>query len=951
MRLSLPAVAPRALTPVTLALSAWLAGCVAFPLPYTPATPAATPVVVLPVAPAASGATTPWPAVVVAAPRPVAAAALAGAVVVPPVPGQPPAFATVIKDAKKIDGLITLWQKDEKVWLELKPEDFNKPFFLSPKLARGIGEAGLLGGTMIGRGGAVARAQVVEFRRVHNQVQMVALNQQYLALAGTPEARAVAAGFADSLLASAVVASQPQPERKTVLVEAGPLFLGDLLGLGMALQRTYRQGYGLDARHTGFTSVRGMPDQVVFNVQAHFATGSLAVPMPGAPPGAPVPGTPSTLPDARSMLLGLYYSLAQLPATAMAPRLADPRVGYFTTSVLNFSNDTAYTPRVRHVDRWRLEKKEPAAALSEPVKPLTFWIDRTVPLKYRDAVTQGIVEWNKAFEKIGFKNAIVAKVQPDDAEFDTLDVGVASVRWIASARSAFDGFGPSVTDPRSGEILDADIVIDGNAARTMRNLRSQVLSTAMTPSAGDLDFAALMQIGSPERLAAMRSRGHNHEASEACEYGEFAAEQFGYAMDVLAARGEFELGPDSPQAEQFAQERVMAVTVHEVGHALGLRHNFRSSRAYTLAQLADPVFTAAHGTTASVMDYPDLNLPPPGVPLAKHGAVFRSAIGPYDYWAIEYAYKPIAAADERAELRRIAARSNEPALAFGTDEDNALGIDPESLVFDLGDDPVAYALSRFAIARDLLARQETRRLTDEQSYALLRRSVRFAVRDAAVSAGILARQIGGVRTLRDAPGSGRDPLQPVPAKVQRAALDALTRNVLASDAFRLSPALQRRMAADFDDGPGSDFSIVEMVLGMQRTLLGQLMSDGLAARILDSEGKFGPGESAFRLSELYTKLTHEVWRELDAKSGDIAAPRRELQREHLNRLAATLLRPTTLSRADARGLLRVQAQGLATRLAAGAKQPGLSAEARAHLADSADTLNQALTARLQRVGT
>ena len=159
------------------------------------------------------------------------------------------------------------------------------------------------------------------------------------------------------------------------------------------------------------------------------------------------------------------------------------------------------------------------------------------------------------------------------------------------------------------------------------------------------------------------------------------------------------------------------------------------------------------------------------------------------------------------------------------------------------------------------------------------------------------------------------------------------------------------MAADFDDGPGSDFSIVEMVLGMQRTLLGQLMSDGLAARILDSEGKFGPGESAFRLSELYTKLTHEVWRELDAKSGDIAAPRRELQREHLNRLAATLLRPTTLSRADARGLLRVQAQGLATRLAAGAKQPGLSAEARAHLADSADTLNQALTARLQRVGT
>jgi hypothetical protein len=648
------------------------------------------------------------------------------------------------------------------------------------------------------------------------------------------------------------------------------------------------------------------------------------------------------------MFIGLYYSIAKLPDAPMRPRASDPRVGYFTTSVSTFAGDAAPSPRQRFVDRWRLEKKDPAAALSEPVKPITFWLDRTIPLRYRDAVTQGILEWNRAFERIGFKGAIVAKVQPDDATFDTLDVGVASVRWITTASPSFDGYGPSVTDPRSGEILDADIVLDANAARTMRALRTQVLNR------GDaLDYPALMQFGSEDRLAALLAQRHDHGVGMRCEYGAHSAEQMGYALELLDSSGE--LGPDPQVTEQFAIERIKAVTVHEVGHALGLRHNFRSSRAYTLAQIADPVFTAANGITASVMDYPDLNLPPPGQPMDQHGAVFRSAIGPYDFWAIEYAYKPIDPADETAELRRIAARNTEPLLAFGTDEDNALGIDPESLTFDLGDDPVAYAKSRFAIARDLLDRQETRQLRDDQNFTPLRRAVRFAVRDVAVSSGVLARQIGGVRTLRDYPGSGRDPLQPVPAATQRDALDALARNVLATDSLRLSPGLQRRLAPDFEEraegsGVSTDYSMVEAVLGMQRALLGQLMSDTVAARILDSETKFAPG-NAFRLSELYSRLTIEVWSELDpARRDDISGPRRELQREHVNRLSNMLLRPTASSRADARSLLRAEAQALSKRLDASLKRPGLSAEARAHLLDSAETLSQALAAKLPRAG-
>ena len=884
-----------------------------------------------------------------------AASAAAG----PPVPGQPPAFATVIKDAKKTEGLIAFWQKDEKVWLELKPEDFNKPFFLAPKLARGIGESGIFGGSMRVPGSMV-ESRIVEFRRVYNVVQLVAVNSDFVVRdAKSPAARALAAGFAPSLLASVPVASLPHPERKTVLVEAGPMFLTDMLGLGMALQRAYRQGYVLEGRNTYFTTVRSTPEHLVLNVSAHFYTANLAVPQPGAPPGAPVPSFPQSVPDPRSIVLGLYYAITKLPDSVMPARAADARIGHFTTTVDDFSDDIARSPRQRYINRWRLDKKDPAAAMSEPVKPITFWLDNTVPVKYRDAVSRGVLEWNKAFEKIGFKDAVVVKVQPDDADFDTLDVNAASIRWMTNAQPWFGAIGPSQTDPRSGEILDADIAFESLSSRGVRTLRSQILG-----GSAPVDWATLMQI--PDANSASSAAGHQHKAGlmhdhrpgQVCEYGDFAAEQLSYAIDVLAARGEID--PTGPEAERFVLDYLTDTTMHEVGHTLGLRHNFRSSRIYTDKQLNDRDFTAANGLAGSVMEYAAINLPRPG---ETGGTPFQTALGPYDYWAIEYAYKSIAPTDEAAELQRIAARSAEPQLAYGTDEDNSLGIDPESLLFDLGDDVVAFAKKRLDIARDLIARQETRVLKPDTDYAVLRRSVGYAVRDAAAAAGILARQIGGVRTLRDFPGSGRDPLVPVAAAVQRDALDTLARGVLAADSFRLSAALQRKLAPDFNQrfdafagggGPvATDYSIIGNVLEMQRALLAQLMSDGVAGRLLDSEGKVAPTSAgkpgdSFRLSELYATLTRAVWSDLSA--GDITSPRRELQREHLNRLSASLLRPSGGVRADIKGLQREQARELLVRIGAAQKRSGLSAETRAHLAEGSETLTQALAARLQRAG-
>ena len=888
-----------------------------------------------------------------------AVAARARAPAAPSGPPLPP-FATLTQGSRRIDGMLTLWQKDDKVWLELKPEDFNKPMFFSPKISQGIGEGGLFGGAMLRSYSEWGAPQIVEFRKIHNLVQLVALNETFRAKAGTPQAHAVDASYAVSLIGSTPVASQPDGASHGVLIEANNLFLIDTLGMAIHLQQMFRQGYGFDQRNSYFDSVRGSADEVMFDVTAHYFTQSIANSFPNAPPGAPQPTVPSFVPDARSLFLGLHYSLARLPEKPMATRPADPRVGYFTTTVADFTDDQTRTARERFVDHWRLEKKDPAAEMSEPVKPITYWLDRSIPLKYRDAITRGILAWNKAFERIGFKNAIVVKVQPEDAAFDTLDVGVTSVRWTVNAEPVYDAIGPTHVDPRTGEILDAAISIESIAARNLRADRVQVLDRA-----GGAGLAALLQAPSSELAPAANASAAPlafGADAQACQAGDIESEQADYGLDVLAARGEID--PGSPEADAFVQAYLTNVTMHEVGHTLGLRHNFRASRMNTDQELSDPAFTNTHTLVASVMDYPPINLPRPGEPAVKP---FDDTLGPYDYWAIEYAYKPMPAgttpAQEKAELLKIASRNTEPGLDYGTDEDNYLGVDPASLQGDLGVDPVVYAKKRFAIARDLFTRQESRQLRPDEDYAVLRRSVGYALRDAVRASGILLRQLGGVATLRDFPGSGRDPMQPVPAAQQRAALDTLVDGVLAPDSFHISPALQRRLAPDFlergDVSAGgnpvsTDYPVESVMLDFQRQLLFALMSDGLAQRLEDSAPKLDHPAQALAPSEVYARVTRALWADAanfgaDGK-GDIPARRRELQRDHVNRLAVVLLRTPGGVRVDMRATLRAEAAALLPRIQAAQRRPGLSEASRLHLADCAETLRVALNAPMQRAG-
>ena len=348
------------------------------------------------------------------------------------------------------------------------------------------------------------------------------------------------------------------------------------------------------------------------------------------------------------------------------------------------------------------------------------------------------------------------------------------------------------------------------------------------------------------------------------------------------------------------------------------------------------------------MDYTPFNLAIKG---EQQGAYVMDRLGPYDYWAIEYAYKPIAPEQEKEELARIASRSNEPLLAFATDNEAYNGMsDPEVNLFDLGSDPMAYAQKRLTISRELWDRVQARQVKPGESYESLRRSFVFGIDQFARSVPVMVKYVGGVVHVRDHAGSGRAPFQPVPAGRQREALALLTNNLFKADSFKFPPSLLSRLSGNqmmFSYRP--DISINTVVLYLQTIVLDHLLSDAVAGRLRDSQEKLDNPKQALSLDELYTTVQAAVWSEL--KTGkEISGMRRDLQREHLKRVTAALVRTSPYMRADGRSLQRLHAQQLQRDIQRAMGNGALSAEAKAHLAESHETLSQALKAPMLRTG-
>jgi hypothetical protein len=821
----------------------------------------------------------------------------------------------VLQGATALPGLLKLHQKDDKVWIELLPEQFNQLLFFSYNVPRSVGERGLYGGQM---GGAYA----VMFRKVGQQVQLIAKNTEFFAKQGSPQAQFVSESFSDSLLGSAPLVAAPDPESKAVVIEAQALLMNDIPGYLTRLESAFRMPFALDTRNSTFAALRNTAQLTGLEVQAHFSVPKLSAP-PVTPSPVPVTPPPMATPDPRSLFVNFYYSFTKLPEP-MAARVADERVGYFTVGRVDYTDDTSVKLRRHVIKRWRLEKKNPGAAMSPPQTPVVYWLDKNIPEKYRQAVTDGVLEWNKAFEKIGFQGALQVQQQSAGDEFNTSDARHASVRWFVGADVGF-AIGPSQADPRTGEILDADIGMSDVFARGARRTLVE-----------DFERAASGQLA------------HGHSGS-VCNYAQESAHELHFAMDWLESQG---LSMDSPQADKLAKQYVKDVIMHEVGHTLGLRHNFRGSTAYSLAQMQDPRFTREYGLSSSVMDYLPFNISPAN---ENQGDYVMNTLGAYDYWAIAYGYSTFEPAQEATGLAKITASSIQPELAFATDEDAgygalAEGVDPDVNRFDLGSDPLAYYKRRMTLSRQLWDRLQKLKLPDGDSYERLTRSFNSGFRGLSQVGPLAAKFVGGVLTRRERAGSGRPLFEPVPAARQREALQLITQDFFRAESFRFDPALLARLAPDtFDRKASPEVSVVASVLAVQRTILDPLFSPTVAARLLEAPLKSAKGVVPLSLAQLHDTLQNAIWSEA-WQGQDAGLLRRNLQREHLRRMTDVLVKPANGMPPDARSLLRMNAQTLAGQLQKVLARGGIGKETQAHFAESLNTLQTALQAQVQRAG-
>jgi hypothetical protein len=815
----------------------------------------------------------------------------------------------ILKDAKSSPGFFTLHQKDEKVWLEILPSQLNQPFFFSYNIPRSVGERGLYGSQMGG-------SKLVEFRKIGNQIQLIAKNTQFFAKEGTPQAQFVSESFSDSLMSSAAVVSAPHPETKSILIEANALLFSDIPGYQTRLEGAFRMPFSLDTRNTSFSATKNTNALTGLEVKAHFAVPKLSAPSM-TPSPVPMPPPPSATPDPRSLFVSFYYSFMPLPEP-MQTRLADERVGFFTVARTDYTTDLNIKSKAHLLKRWRLEKMDANAAVSEPKQPIVYWLDKNIPEKYRASVTQGVLEWNKAFEKAGFKNALVVKQQQATDDFNNMDAKHTSIRWFTGADVGF-AIGPSQADPRTGEILDADIGMSDVFTRGARR-------------------AVVEDLG--------RVRGAD---GELCDHAEAAAQELHYALDLLEARG---LELDTPEAEALAQAYLKHVIMHEVGHTLGLRHNFRASTMYDLKQIQDPNFTKINGVATSVMDYTPFNISPKG---EKQGEYVMTIIGAYDYWAIEFGYKQFAPGQEAQGLAQILAKASQPELQFDSDEDAGYGsmggIDPMVNRFDLGADPLAYYKQRMKLSRELWDRLQNMNLATGESYERLTRSFRRGFNQLNSVAPLAAKYIGGVHIRRERAGSKVGVFEPVSAAKQKEALALITKDFFGTDSFKFKPEFIARLATDRFERTMSDgsmqTSVALLVAGVQKGILDHVYSPAVATRLAEVGMKVNDPKETLGLSDVYDTIQEAIWSE--AKTGqETSLIRRNLQREQLRRMTDVLVKPTGPWPADARSIMRENARQLAGTLEKVLAKPSLSKTTRAHYADALDSLNVTLKASVQR---
>ena len=522
--------------------------------------------------------------------------------------------------------------------------------------------------------------------------------------------------------------------------------------------------------------------------------------------------------DPRYVRVRMQHSFIAMPKNNFTPRRDDPRVGFFMQE-RNDQTSISPTPFKDMINRWNLKKKDPNAALSEPIEPLVYWIENTTPLEYRQTIFDAGMKWNEAFEKAGFKNALQMKIMPEDATWDPADIHYNVIRWVSSAQPSYGAIGPSFVNPRTGQILGADITVEW-------------FSGSATPI-----YDELINGNTIPQPSAMQFPGLTMKNYDNCSIATELKAQYTAGLTTLEMTG-----ASDGEIKEIHRQFLTYLIMHEMGHTLGLNHNMKSSQMLSPAEINNTAITHSIGLMGSVMDYPAINI---SLDRNKQGDYYTTKAGPYDLWAIEYGYREFDPAGEEAGLNKILSRSGEPKLAFGNDGDDmrtpGKGMDPRVNVNDLTNDAIGYAEERFKLVNNLMGKLVQKYSKPGQSFAELRSRYGILNRQRSDMINAVSRYVGGVYVDRTFPEqhSGTKPYTPVPLAVQKKAMDVLTKFVFAPNVFdadaQVFPYLQMQRRGYNQPGNGEDYKVTNNLVALQVTgTLAHILNPATLQRITNT---------------------------------------------------------------------------------------------------------------------
>ena len=887
-------------------------------------------------------------------------------------------YDKVVSTADGAKSMYTLWtrKKDNQVYAELPSSFASRRYFFALTIASGDRFAGLQSGD-----------KYVYWRRYNKQLALISPNMRIRSTGDAESLSSVRRLFTDSVLLTVpIVTTGPG---------GGPIIDLDALLVGKA-----SKFFGSSVVNRELSSVQSIATVKAFpgNVELAFEIAT-----------------------SRGTLQTLHYSISDIPIkSAYKPRAADERIGYFTTSYSDLGKYSDEDTRIRYVNRWHLEKRDPNLKVSPPKNPIIFYIEHTTPVRYRRWVREGVLAWNEAFEKIGLSNAIEVYYQDKatgaNMDKDPEDVRYNFVRWLNN--DVGTAIGPSRVNPLTGQILDADIVLTDGWIRHFRFQFEDIMpKLAMEGfSAETLAWLSYHPQWDPRYLFAVPSqRSHVRQGlvqMQGLPYGghplarvdntllgddEYdglmgrvsqvngnCAAASGMAFDLAVMRmmlvmqqsgvadeekkeeGDEEGDEEKEEKveesildgmpESFIGPLLSDLVSHEVGHTLGLRHNFKGSSIYSLDQINSEEIKGKKAFSGSVMDYTPVNFRIESGQVQGDYSII--GIGPYDYWAIEYGYSL------ESDLKPILARVSEPELQYATDEDTG-GPDPLARRYDLSSNPVDYALEQMRLARYHRGRILEHFVKEGDSWSKARRGYELTLSMQVRSLNMMANWIGGVHIVRDKKGDmgDRSPLEVVSVERQRVALDFVLKNSFHDEVFGLSVELLRRMTRDkwTDGGIQSALGepawpIHDKIMGIQSSVLTMLMNPTTLRHVYDNEFRIPEDEDIVTLPEILDTISKAAWSELDqvpenahtARKPAISSLRRNLQREHINRLVDLSL-PGAGNNAAYKpisNLARLQLRQIQEKAVAYLEQAGdkLDPYSKAHLSDLETQITKALDA-------